>query len=104
MTRDEQIFEASKIYSEYKYNQTDFENGFINGAKWADVNPSLESLWHDTSEEPEDDLVIIYQDKHGDCWFIAKRDILSINWEVFAAINVMRWAYVKDLLPKGGEK
>lgn len=39
MTRDEQIFEESKIYSEYVYNQTDFENGFIIGAKWADENP-----------------------------------------------------------------
>lgn len=26
-----QIFEESKIYSAYEYNQTDFENGFING-------------------------------------------------------------------------
>ena len=39
MTREKQIFEESKIYSEYVYNQTDFENGFINGAKWADENP-----------------------------------------------------------------
>ena len=39
MTREKQIFEESKIYSEYEYNQTDFENGFINGAKWADKNP-----------------------------------------------------------------
>ena len=38
-TREKQIFEESKIYSEYVYNQTDFENGFINGAKWADENP-----------------------------------------------------------------
>ena len=32
MTREEQIFEASKTYSEYEYNQTIYENGFINGA------------------------------------------------------------------------
>ena len=36
MTREEHIYEASKAYSEYKYNQTDHENGFINGAKWED--------------------------------------------------------------------
>ena len=36
MTREEHIYEASKAYSEYEYNQTDYENGFINGAKWAD--------------------------------------------------------------------
>ena len=36
MTREEYICEASKAYSEYEYNKTDYENGFINGAKWAD--------------------------------------------------------------------
>lgn len=36
MTREEHIYEASKAYSEYEYNQTDYGNGFINGAKWAD--------------------------------------------------------------------
>ena len=36
MTREEEIFKASKKISEYEYNQTNFENGFINGAKWAD--------------------------------------------------------------------
>lgn len=39
MTREEEIFEASKKFSEYEYNQTNFENGFINGAKWADKHP-----------------------------------------------------------------
>ena len=33
MTREEQIFEASKKFSEYEYKQTNFENGFINGIK-----------------------------------------------------------------------
>ena len=36
MTREEHIYEASKAYSEYEYDQTNYENGFINGAKWAD--------------------------------------------------------------------
>ena len=44
MTREEQIFEASKKFSEYKYNQTNFENGFINGAKWADKNPNSRTI------------------------------------------------------------
>lgn len=39
MRREEQIFEEAKIYSEHVYNQTDFEYGFITGAKWADKNP-----------------------------------------------------------------
>lgn len=36
MTREEEIIQASNAYSEYEYNRTDYENGFINGAKWAD--------------------------------------------------------------------
>ena len=37
MTREEEIVKASKVYSEYEYNQTDYENGFLKGAKWADI-------------------------------------------------------------------
>lgn len=44
MTREEEIFEASKKFSEYEYNQTNFENGFINGAKWADKNPNSRTI------------------------------------------------------------
>lgn len=36
MTREEEIIQTSNAYSEYEYNRTDYENGFINGAKWAD--------------------------------------------------------------------
>ena len=107
MTRYEEILKAARDYvngvtPSSPSNVIHFENG----AKWADKHPNLESLWHGVSEEPQDDLVIIYQDKHGDCWFATKRDIviLNINWECFATINIKRWAYISDLLPKGGEK
>lgn len=60
MTREEQIFEASKTYSEYEYNQTIYENGFINGAEWADSNPIYK--WISVNEklppEEEDGLSI----------------------------------------------
>lgn len=36
MIREEEIIQASNAYSEYEYDQTNYENGFINGAKWAD--------------------------------------------------------------------
>ena len=49
MTREEQIFEASKTYSEYEDNQTIYENGFINGAEWADNNPK--STWIRVNEK-----------------------------------------------------
>ena len=120
MTREEEIKCASKDYVNYlldkqeyhneDYTEDDIRQAFEKGAMFADKNPDLSSLWHDAGDEPKDDLgkddlVIIYQDKHGNCWFITKRDIviLYINWECFAT-NVRCWAYINDLLPKGGEK
>ena len=68
----------------------------------------LSKIWHDVSEEPEYDCKeILYQDKYGAWFFALKHDIvvvLEINWEDFAAENISRWAYIDDLLPKGGEK
>ena len=116
MERNEEIKCASKDYVNYlldkqeyhneDYTEDDIRQAFEKGAMFADKNPDLSSLWHDANEEPQDDLVIIYQDKHGDCWFATKRDIviLNINWECFATVNIRRWAYITDLLPKGGEK
>ena len=106
MTRDENaIIEAKKYYR----NDINCYDAFLHGVEWADEHP--DNVWHDASEEPKDDLgkddlVIIYQDKHGDCWFITKRDIiiLYINWECFATVSVRCWAYIKDLLPKGGAR
>lgn len=68
----------------------------------------LSKIWHDASEEPEDSCKqILYQDKYGDWFFALQHDIvvvLEINWEDFAAVNISRWAYIDDLLPKGGAK
>ena len=65
-------------------------------------------IWHDASEEPEYSCKqILYQDKYGAWFFALKYDIvvvLEINWEDFAAENISRWAYIDDLLPKGGKK
>lgn len=102
MTRDEDaIIEAKKYYR----NDIKCYDAFLHGVEWAEEHPI--NPWHDASEEPKDDLgkddsVIIYQDKYGNCCFITKRDIviLHINWECFATVNIKRWAYISDLLPK----
>ena len=68
----------------------------------------LSNVWHDASEEPEYICKeILYQDKYGAWFFALKHDIvvvLEINWEDFASENISRWAYIDDILPKGGEK
>ena len=101
MIRYEQIVKASLANS----NGHDEALSFIRGAQWADEHPNLESLWHDASEEPK-----LNQ------WFLAQIGddafdtfIMDMNknedWRKWSkGINIKRWAYISDLLPKGGEK
>ena len=105
MTREEEIFEASKKISEYEYNQINFENGFINGAKWADKNPI--NVWHDVSEEPKGDYFILCDGLDNLQWVVCYQhvDMSYANWQDYVnAFKVNRWAYIKDLLPKGYKK
>lgn len=106
MTREEEISEASKKFSEYEYNQTNFENGFINGAKWADKNPV--NVWHDAVEEPQGEYEIICQDTLENVWLTNRKEDMKYHqtgWlECVMCECIVRWAYVKDLLPKRGKK
>lgn len=81
---------------------------FIDGAEWADEHPNLERLWYDASEEPQDVHEIIYQDEFNHVWLsIYRKDIKPFKnwWEECVASNyIVRWAYIIDLLPKGGKK
>ena len=62
----------------------------------------LSEVWHNTNEEPKEGW-IIGQNKYDEF------DIFVIELECilpkgsFYTNNIGRWAYVKDLLPKGGE-
>ena len=62
MTREEEmIIESQKRYDDI---------AFLDGVKWADEHPNLESLWHDASEEPqvyetEDGNIITYSETDG---------------------------------------
>ena len=122
MTREEEIDIAAKLYfakiDDYKglndnctlhvMEDTDIEEAFKAGVEWADNNLSqnvinLEKIWHTMEELPERNTDICVQWKYG--------DILSFYYENFFydgmveyADRIERWAYIKDLLPKGGEK
>lgn len=113
MIREEHIYEASKAYSEYEYNQTDYENGFIKGAEWADNHPK--NVWHDASEIPRmNHKNIFYQTNYCSLFnmhiafvptCLRSGKITSYSWNEFVKdVNMRRWAYTDDLLPKGGEK
>lgn len=82
--------------------------GFIKGAQWADNNPKpglidLSKVWHDAKEEPEKGKSII---SIGETGVSAYKwvDEWRCDWVDFAEWSeLFRWAYVYDLLPKGGE-
>lgn len=63
----------------------------------------LSEVWHNTDEEPKEGW-IIGQNKYEefDIFVMELEDVLPKSW--FYTNNIGRWAYVKDLLPKGGKE
>lgn len=57
----------------------------------------LSQVWHDSSEIPQHDALILFQSTYGDILLIRFKDRQS------SMTSIQRWAYVDDLLPKGGE-
>lgn len=109
MTRDRQILKAARKYVDgVTLSSPSNVLHFEAGAKWADKHPNFGRVWHDTSEEPEGDCCdIIHQDENGCCWIESKADIMRLydTWNEFTEVEtIIRWAYVSDLLPKGGEQ
>lgn len=110
MTREEieNISAVEPYCFETEREERWYEIGCIDGLKAADAEPNLESLWYDSSEEPEGDYCdIIHQDENGCCWLESKADIMRLydTWNEFTEVEtIIRWAYVFDLLPKGGKK
>ena len=74
---------------------------FENGAKWADEHPV--NVWHEATEEPKEEGWILIQFGVAYDTLLMPRDIDV--WCDFVKMRYdVQWAYVKDLLPKGGEK
>lgn len=111
MSRNEEISKAA--YSQYCNSESICFNlmcdSFKQGAKWADENPNLSSLWHDASEEPKgDDWKVLCQDKYGTYFIVEYRPYDSecdITWDEYTnSLFISKWAHITDLLPKGGEE
>ena len=122
MTREEVKY-ASKDYVNYlldkqeyhneKYTEHDIKQAFEKGAEWADKHPK--NVWHDASEIPRmNHKNIIYQTNYCSLFNVhiafvptclRSGKITSYSWNEFVKdVNMRRWTYVEDLLPKGGEK
>ena len=112
MTRDEEIKCASKDYVNYlldkqeyhneDYTEDDIRQAFENGAMFADRNPDLSSLWHDASDEPKEDMYILFISKNGKVHKVSKIDNSLYDW-LKDNDGIDKWAYISDLLPKGGK-
>ena len=107
MTREEQIITACKgfLAAYPNIDQAGLSIGFLDGAVWSDKNPV--NVWHDASEFPNKALPIIIE---IDDDIELSYEVISIDetdekfWEYLVSDrDITRWAYVKDLLPKGGE-
>ena len=114
MTREEEIVNAARERAErhqiaemelYGGDKCNYSYGriynseissFEAGVRWADEHPI--NMWHDASDIPNDDSLIIYESVYGDILLKLFTNRAS------AMANVLRWAYISDLLPKGGLK
>lgn len=106
MTRKEEITKAAREYvSGVILSSPSDVVHFENGAKWADEHPNLESLWHDASEKPRAEEWLLIQFGEDDYDALSLNDLYIDMWCTWCkTYNVIRWAYISDLLPKGGEK
>lgn len=71
---------------------------FIEGAKWR-----INSIWHDASEKPKDNAMILIIDRFGFPFFSFPN---SDEWEEKRLLlDAFKWAYKEDLIPnKEGEQ
>lgn len=113
MTREEQILQAARNYVNHVTLSSPSDViHFGYGAKWADEHPNLESLWHNPSEEPlleEVEIIFINEQNFA---HISERNggyfshtLVDYSWEEYVnSLKIKRWAYIKDLFSKGGER
>lgn len=108
MTRKEEIYKAARDYvSSILLSSPSNVIHFEYGAKCADEHPK--NIWHDASKEPQNKpFRIICQDDWGNVE-VVEDDVVKFvyqgDWEAYVKDNcIIRWAYISDLLPKGGEK
>ena len=113
MTREEEIAvafydyrDALKLSTFSDFEYIDIQEAFEEGAKWADNHPV--NVWHEASKFPNKALPIIVE---IDDDIEPSYEVISIDetdekfWEFLVSDrDITMWAYVKDLLPKGGEK
>lgn len=65
----------------------------------------LAEVWHNVDEEPDGTRNILIDSSSYVCNTISPLLYDDGRWKhIVKKLNVMRWAYIEDLLPKGGEE
>lgn len=110
MTREQiekaaMLFAGAGEFGECPYNP-DAKNGFMAGAQWR-----INSVWHDASEEPEQEdepILVEYEDWGIECsGYTVCDDIWDYRIRLKrdgACCTILRWAYIKDLIPERKEE
>lgn len=62
---------------------------FMTGVKWG-----RNEVWHDASERPDMGCPVLLEYP-----FLGEKCYLVTEWAKYMYDNLIRWAYVKDLLP-----
>lgn len=122
MTRGEQIIEAGIEYTMQNnpvciggdkfYEMSKMLNrnkSFEEGAKWADKNPNINSLWHTPDEIPQYNKRLVIHCNEKMEWHPINNTILygdsKYSWDETVKIyNILHWAYAKDLVPNFNEE
>ena len=109
MTREERINSSAHEYCStididygdwHGFGYEDIEDAFVEGAKWADNNICLSSIWNDINIVPSDNKGIIYLTKKRKIGVIKAIKSNKWDWYVADKYSIIKWAYVDDLLPK----
>lgn len=109
MIDDKKIETAARRYSEVtdcdKEESLLIEEVFKEGAKWA-INEFLNDLWYQNTEEPDkskSDIITLGFD--NDAFLQFKESIIwnTESWRhSISRCQIIKWAYLSDILPKEG--
>lgn len=103
MDKIEQRIEQIEKFASQCYEDGEKYSAFIAGAIWADNNPV--NVWHEASEMPKEEewILIQFVEDSYDTLVLCDMDA-DIYCAWCKMLGVIRWAYINDILPKGGEK
>ena len=111
MIDDKKIENAARNYCNNRYPASQdapfIAEGFRHGARWA-INEFLNDLWHPNTEEPDkskSDIITLGFDNDA---FLQFKESIFWNKESWrhsiSRCQIIKWAYLSDILPKEGGK